>query len=127
METFEIILSLEREALDNWSNGNPHGYLKHAASDITYFDDIGAQNRLGLESWDTYAKTLKEMIPPHKYQMVEPKTQVYGDTVILTYLYHPSTADGEPLTKWRATVVYSNIESDWKMVHANWTMEKAKE
>lgn len=125
MEKFEIILSLEREALDNWSTGNPHGYMKHAANDITYFDDIGAQNRMeGLEAWDTYAKTLKEMIPPHEYKMFEPKVQVYGDTAILTYHYHPTLADGKPGTKWRATTVYCNLEGEWKMVHAHWTMEK---
>lgn len=127
MNTSEIILSHEREALDNWSNGNPHGYFKHAANDITYFDDIGAQNRMeGLEAWDTYAKTLKEMIPPHKYEMVNPLVQVYGDMAILSYHYHPFTLDGEPSTKWRASVVYSNING-WKMVHAHWTMEKVQE
>lgn len=127
MKTSEIILSLERESLENWSNGNPSGYFVHASDDVTYFDDIRAQNRMeGLESITSYAKTLEEMIPPHKYKMVNPKVQVYGDMAILSYHYHPFTLEGEPSTKWRASVVYSNIKGR-KMVHAHWTMEKVQE
>lgn len=127
MDTSEIILSHKREALENWSNGNPSGYFIHASGDLTYFDDIGAQNRMeGLESITSYAKTLEEIIPKHKYEMVNPKVQVYGDMAILSYHYHPFTLEGEPSTKWRSSVVYSNING-WKMVHAHWTMEKVQE
>ena len=127
MNTSETILSQEKEALGNWSGGNPAGYFTHASEDITYFDDIGAQSRMqGLESITSYAKTLEEMIPPHKYEMVNPLVQVYDQVVILSYQYHPFSFEDEPLTKWRASVIYSNING-WKMVHAHWTMEKPQE
>lgn len=128
MELSNSILNLEREALDHWSAGDPEGYSKHAADDITYFDDIGAQNRIeSLDALRNYASGLKEMIPPHKYEMVGSKVQLFGDTAILTYHYHPFTFEGNPLTKWRASVVYNNSSGEWKMVHANWTMEKGAE
>lgn len=124
----EIILSHERDALNNWSNGNPAGYFQHAADDITYFDDIGAQGRKeGIESVSPYGETLKEMIPPHKYEMENTKVQVYGDAAILSYHYQPYSNEGEPLTKWRASVIYSNLNDEWKMVHAHWTMVKPQE
>jgi len=125
MNTEDTILSLEKEALDQWSGGNPGGYFKHGAQDFTYFDDIGAQNRMNKEEFETYGeRTLKEMIPPHKYEMRKSKLQDFGNTAILTYFYHPFDDDGKELTIWRASVVYINLEGVWKIVHAHWTMQK---
>lgn len=128
MNTEEKILSLEREALDQWSNGNPAGFAMHSSDDATYIDDIGAQNRIeGKEAAIQYLDSLKEAIPSHKYEMVKPKVQTYGDSAVLSYWYHPTTLEGEPGTKWRASVMYSKVNGDWQMVHAQWTMLKEEQ
>lgn len=122
----ETIMALESEALDQWSQGNPAGYPMHASDDVTYVDDIGAQNRLvGIEALNAYAEALGENVPPHSYEMVDPLVQVYGDVAILTFQYHSKidTMSGPP---WKATSVYHFNDSTWQMVHANWSLVKVE-
>lgn len=119
------LLGLERAALDRWSNGDPVGYAMAAADDITYFDDIGAKEGIvGVESARAYLTSLEEVLPPHRYEIVGPHVQVYGDTGILSFRYQPSTEEGEPLTPWRASTVYVRDGDEWRMVHAHWAMMK---
>jgi ketosteroid isomerase-like protein len=128
MDTQETILTLEKEALDQWSNGNPGGCSIHYANDAVYVDDIGAQNPIeGKEKIKAYMDSLKEAIPAHKYEIVHPKIQVYGDTSILSYFYHPFTLEGEPGTKWRTSCVYVRLGNEWKLAHAHWTMLKEED
>lgn len=120
------ILARERQALDRWSQGQTTGYADVADDDITYFDDIGAQARVaGKPAVREYLTGLEGQIPPHNYEMVDPRVQVYGDVGVLTFLYHPSGPDGEPGQRWKATSVYRNVDGEWWAVHAHWSMIKA--
>lgn len=124
--TEETVIALEKEALDQWAQGNPPGFAVHATEDITYIDDIGAQNRItGIENFKTYLKSLEGQIPPHEYEMVDPMVQVYDDVAILTFQYHSKidTMSGPP---WKATSVYHFNDSTWQMVHGNWSLVKAQ-
>jgi len=119
------IIALERSVLDQWSQGNPLGYVNNAADDFTYFDDIGAQSRIeGLEAARKYFSDLKGKIPPHTYEIVRSKVQVYDDIGILTFHWHASTSDGKSLPKWKATVIYRHSGGKWQSVHANWSVVK---
>ncbi len=121
----EAILATERDALDRWSMGDPVGYVEAAADDMTYFDDIGAHARVdGIEAVRDYLSTLEGQIPPHRYEIVNPRVQVYGDVGILTLRYHPSSLDGETLTPWKATAVYRRVDERWRVVHTHWSMVK---
>jgi len=119
------ILGQECRALDQWAAGNPLGYVDIDADDVTYFDDIGAHSRIdGLDTLRTYLAGLIGKIPPHKYELVDPRVQVYGDVAILTLRYQPSDTDGKPLTAWKATSVYRRSATDWRIVHAHWSTVK---
>jgi len=119
------ILGQECRALDQWASGNPLGYVDIDADDVTYFDDIGAHSRIdGLDTLRTYLAGLIGKIPPHKYELVDPRVQVYGDVAILTLRYQPSDTDGNPLTAWKATSVYRRSATDWRIVHAHWSTVK---
>ena len=121
----QAILDQERRALDQWASGNPLGYIDIDADDVTYFDDIGAHSRIdGLDRLRTYLAGLVGKIPPHRYDLVDPKVQIYGDVAILTLRYQPSDAGGKPLTAWKATSVYRRSATDWRIVHAHWSMVK---
>jgi hypothetical protein len=121
----QAILGQERRALDQWASGNPLGYVDTGADDVTYFDDIGAHGRVdGLEAVRTYFRTLEDKIPPHKYEVVNPRVQVYDDIGILTLRYRPSDADGNALTQWKATSVYRRSATGWRLVHAHWSILK---
>jgi ketosteroid isomerase-like protein len=119
------IIALERSAADQWSQRNPLGYANNAADDVTWFDDIGAQSRVeGLPALRKYLASLEGQIPPHTYEIVNPKLQVYDDIGILTFHWRGSMTDGAPLPKWKVTSVYHHSGGKWRMVHANWSLVK---
>jgi len=119
----ETILTLERHALDSWAKGDPLAYAGNFADDATYFDNMTGTRLNGIEEIKTYMGTLEGNIPPHSYELVDPKVQVYGDIAILTLQYH-STLNGEPGPPWKATSVYHLNDSVWQVVHAHWSFLK---
>jgi uncharacterized protein (TIGR02246 family) len=124
-EVEKIILAKERQALDRWAAGDPLGFLNNFTDDATYFDDIGAHNRLdGREAIKNYLESLKGKIPPHTYELVNPKLQVYGEVAILTMRYHGTSPDGQPGPPWKATSIYRLIDNEWYVVHAHWSLVK---
>ena len=124
-DSAQAILAQERRALDQWSAGNPLGYLDVYAADVTYFDDIGAGSRVeGIEAMRGYLTSLKGKIPPHNYEIANPEVQVYGDIGVLTLHYNASASDGKPLAHWKATSVYRRIGDEWRVVHAHWSLVK---
>jgi hypothetical protein len=124
----QAILAQERRALEQWSKGNSLGYLDIAADDVTYFDDISAHSRVdGKAAMRTYLTALKGKIPPHRYEMLDPKVQLYGNIGILTLRYEAYGADPQPLSRWKATSVYRRVNDEWRIVHAHWSLVKEGE
>jgi ketosteroid isomerase-like protein len=121
----QAIIAQERRALEQWSKGNTLGYLEVDADDVTYFDDIGAHARVdGFEAMRAYLTSLEGKIPPHRYEMLEPKVQLYGDIGILTLRYEAYGTDPRPLSRWKATSVYRRANDEWRIVHAHWSLVK---
>lgn len=122
------ILAQERRALDSWSRGDPLGYITGFADDATYFDDIGAQRRRdGVAAVRGHFTSLQGKVPPHRYELVNPKVQIYGEVGVLSMRYETFAPDGKPLTPWNATVVYRRSAGEWRVVHAHWSMLKQTE
>jgi ketosteroid isomerase-like protein len=120
----ETILAQERKTLDRWAAGDPLGYAENSAEDVTWFDDVAAQTRIdGVVELRNYLTSLVGKYPPHTYEIVDPKVQVYGDIAICTLHYNP-TINGKPDTPWKATDVYRLTNGKWRLVHANWTLVK---
>jgi ketosteroid isomerase-like protein len=121
----QAILEHERAALDRWAEGRATQYFDGWADDVTYFDDIGAHRRIdGIAAMRAYASSLDGKVPPHRYELVDPKVQVFGDVGIVTLGYHPFGPDGAPLQRWKATLVYSRTDGKWRVVHGHWSMVK---
>jgi len=121
----QAIVAQERRALEQWAKGNPLGHLDIDADDITYFDDIGAQARVdGIGAMRTYLTSLKGRIPPHRYEMSDPKVQLYGNIGILTLRYEAYGAEAQPVSRWKATSVYRRANDQWRIVHAHWSLVK---
>lgn len=124
-EIAQTILSQERKMLDEWAKGKPSELSKHFASDATYFDDITAQNRIeGIDEITGYFIALEGKVPAHKYELINPKVQVYGDVAILTLRYNSTYENNESGRPWKATSVYRLIDGHWKIVHSNWSLIK---
>ena len=124
----ETIIALEHKALDRWSDGDPVGYAANFADDATYFDDIGAKNRIsGTAEIQEYFTSLMGLIPKHKYELKDTKVQVYGDVAILTTQYLGESLEGEKSPPWKATSVYHKKDGKWQVVHANWSLVKPED
>ena len=120
----QTILALEHKWLDRWAAGDPLGVAEQCAEDVTYFQDVDAEIRIdGLVEFRNYLTSLVGSYPPHTYEIVDPKVQVYGDIAICTLHYNPSL-NGEPVPPWKATDVYRLTNGEWRLVHANWTQVK---
>lgn len=117
------LIALERSAVDAWSRGDPLGYINICADDVTWFDfNPGPQPRIdGLEAVRNYVTPLASEVPPHTYELLDPKVQVYGDTAVLTFHWRGTTTDGQPLPEWKATSVYVWEDGAWRMVHSHWS------
>jgi len=116
----EAILAQAKIDFDYWSNGDPLGYGKSAADDITFFNNSPATARIdGIQAFHNLLSSWQGLIPPHKYKIIDPMIQVYDNVGIYTLLYHAISDDGQVLVRARATVVYRNIENSWKMVHSH--------
>lgn len=121
----QAVLAQERRALDRWAQGDALGYVDVHAADVTYFDDIGAHARLdGRDATRDYLASLEGKIKPHRYELLDPKVQVYGDTAILTLRYQADPIDGTSLPPWKATSVYRLSDGEWRIVHAHWSVVK---
>ena len=78
-EVEQAVLARERQALDRWAVGDPFGLIENFADDATCFDDGAAQTRLdGIEEIRDYIASFAGKIPSQKYELVDPKVQVYG-------------------------------------------------
>ena len=120
--TEDAILAQARKDFDRWSDGDTIGYGQSAADDVTYFHNVPAHPRVdGLQAFRDYLSALSGQIPPHKYEMVDPKVQVYGTVGILTLQYHAFSSEGELLVRGRGTCVYRKANEAWEMVHTHWS------
>ena len=124
----EEIIALEHSALDKWSQSDPRGYVDISADDVTWFDFTpGKQLRIdGIEEFRNFVEPFGKQIPPHKYELANPKVQLYGNTAILTFHWNASTPDGQPIPSWKATSVYNWKDGKWHMVHAHWSNVQAE-
>jgi len=122
------VIALERSALDRWAQGDTEGYVDISADDITWFDFTpGEQLRIdGLQAVSSYLKPFIGTIPPHTYDMVNPKVQMYGNTAVLTFHWKGTMTDGTPLDVFKVTSVYNWKDGKWREVHAHWSVVQSE-
>jgi hypothetical protein len=118
------VIALEHSALDKWSQGSSIGFVDIGADDVTWYEFTpGEQPRIdSLEALRKYLAPFEGQIPPHTYEIVNPKVQVYENTAILTFHWKGTLKDGTPIEKWKVTSVYHWKDSKWQMVHAHWSL-----
>jgi ketosteroid isomerase-like protein len=109
------VVALERGALDEYSQENPLGLVDIAADDVTWFDFTpGPQLRVeGLEAVRNLLAPLASQVPPHTYELLDPRVQVCGDTGILTFHWSGTTTDGQHMGEWKATSIYHWTNGSW--------------
>jgi uncharacterized protein (TIGR02246 family) len=126
----ETILSLEKQAMERWRNGDPSGFVEISAEDITYVDPGLTKPILGLEEFEAYMKSLEGKIHYQGSEFIDPRIVVAGDAAVLSYNYRSSVMAPEGTiigqTPWNATEVYFRREAQWRIVHTHWSYVQHK-
>lgn len=119
-EFVNVIIGLEKSALERWNQGDPDGYLELSAEDVVYFDPYTTLRLDGLEALKLYYEPIRGQVKVDKYDMIHPKVQVVGEMAVLTFNLH--SYSGSELTKWNCTEVY-RLEKDghWKIIQTHWS------
>ena len=119
------ILSLEKQAMERWRNGDPWGFVELSAEDITYIDPGLTSPIVGLEKYRAYMKQIEGQVHYERSEFIEPKVVVIGDAAVLTYNYHSIGVNEEGeirfQTPWNVTEVYFRREKGWQIVHGHFS------
>lgn len=120
----EIIIAKEKMALDRWAKGDPYGFIELAAEEVTYFAEGTDTLVRGFKAFEMANAPMKGKINIPRFEMRDPKVQLYGEVGILTYvLYNYSELDSIT-SRWRSTEVYLLMNDDWRLIHSHWTIFK---
>ena len=88
----EVIIEQERRALDRWANGDPQGFLQMYAPEVTYFDPMQEKRVDGLEEMRALLMPVTGKIKIDRYEMLNPKVQLYGDVAYSAQINLPLRA-----------------------------------
>lgn len=120
----EVIISLEKQALEQWNNGNPDGFLELSDEDVVYFDPFLEQKLEGWQQLKAHYEPLRGQVKVDRYEMKRPIVQATESMAVLTFNYNCSTVEGEQF-KWNCTEVYRrNSADEWKIIQTHWSLIK---
>ena len=123
--TADLIVSLERAALDRWGKGDPGGFLELYGRDVTYFDPLTALRIDGHPAMADYYRPWTGKIQVTRYDMLNPQVVVDGDMALLTYnlVNYVTDRDGAETTgsRWNSTAVLQRRGGLWKTIHSHWS------
>lgn len=126
----EKIIAMERAALDRWGKGDPWGFTEISADEVTYYD-TGTERRVeGLEALRKLYAPREGKIRIERYEIINPKVQMHGDTAVLTFnlIDYVPTSEGSTIeVYWNSTEVYSRIDGEWLIIHTHWSQPKSEE
>lgn len=119
-KTEEVILAMERRALDRWGKGDPSGFLEISAPDVVYFDNTLERRLDGLEALTALYEKIRGKIHMDRYDLLNPKVQLCGDAAVLTYNF-VGYAQGKA-HRWNCTEVYRRTDGGWRIVQTHWSV-----
>lgn len=126
----DTILSLEKQAMERWRNGDPWGFVELSAEDISYVDPGLTKPINGLEEYRAYMKQVEGKIHYQGSEFIDPRVVTAGEAAVLTYNYRSTVLapDGSvsSQTPWNATEVYFRRDGQWKIVHTHWSFIRHK-
>jgi hypothetical protein len=119
-EIAQEILALEHKAMDGWLEGNPDPTLAVSDNEITYFHAMTNGRLDGLAAVRELYERYRGSALFDSYEIVDPKVQGSGDTVVLSYIL--ARHNGAVTSRWNATQVYQRTPQGWRVIHTHWSM-----
>nr|WP_221412310.1 nuclear transport factor 2 family protein [Dysgonomonas sp. 511] len=117
------IISLEKQALALWNDGNPDGFLELTSEDVVYIDPAFERKLEGKKALEDYYNTVRGKIKIDQYEIINPTVQLSANVAVLTYNYVVQR-DGL-IFRMSCTEVYKlDIANQWKIIHTHWSFNK---
>lgn len=120
MNDIDLILGMERAAMDRWGKGDPSGFLEISAPDVVYFDNNLERRLDGLAALTSLYETVRGKIHLDRYEMINPKVQLCGDAAVLTYNFVGYVQ--ETASRWNCTEVYRRDRNGWRIIQTHWSV-----
>jgi len=122
----ELIMSIEKAALDRWSEGDTTGFIELGAEEMTYFDPTLNTRLDGGDAFKKYLSSIHGKFHIDRFEILNPKVQLHGDVGILTFNLNNYSKDGKITSRWNSTEVYRQIKGEWKLIHSHWSNTNPK-
>ena len=119
------IVALETASLERWLSGDPSGFLEISDEDVAYFDPFLERRLDGLVALKNYYEALRGKVSAARFEIVNPKTQVFADAAVLTFNFLSWGGGDEPM-RWNCTEVYARRAGAWKIVQTHWSFTGAR-
>ena len=117
----EVIIGMEKAALERWYKGDPYGYLEmYDEKDFSYFDPAKDKRLDGHSDMKAFYDTIKGLVHSDKYEILTPLVQVSKDTATLSY--NLVAYVGKDVHNWNSSSVFKlNDNNQWKVIHTHWS------
>lgn len=126
-----IILSLEKAAMERWRSGDPWGFVELSAEDVLYVDPGLTKPILNLDEYKAYMEPVRGQVHYQISEFLNPRIVLAGDAAVLSYNYRSTATDPDSSIKgqnhWNATEVYFRRGGEWKIVHTHWSYVKHRQ
>lgn len=80
-----------------------------------------AKGDRGIAALRQHFATPQGRHPPQRYEVVNPRVEIYGDIANLRFRYESRSTDGR-LLRWEASTVYRRMAGEWRIVDARWSI-----
>jgi ketosteroid isomerase-like protein len=122
------VIATERAALERWGKGDPDGFLKTYAAEVTYFAPTHERRIDGLAAMTAALSAVRGKIRIDRYEMLNPKVQRHGDVAVLTYNVvnyekQQNRTERQP-TRWNSTAVFRRLDGKWRTIHSHFSYTK---
>jgi len=120
------IIALEKAMLDRWVTGDTYSLIELAAPEITYFDPSLEKRLNGREAFERFLAPLKGTFRVPRYEIIDPKVQVYGEAAVLSYNMVDYDEKGINAFRMNVTEVYVRRDGRWGLVHSHFSITKPR-
>jgi hypothetical protein len=110
----EIVLAMERAALERWGAGDPDGFLEISDAEVLYFDPFRSRGWTG--STGCAGGTSRSAA----------RSTATGSNLGCRRRATLPCSASEGSLRWNTTEVYRNGASGWRIIHTHWAFYEPK-
>ncbi len=116
----ELIIKLEKQALDKWFKGDTSGYRElWSKQNFSYFDIASPVRIDSYEKICEFLNGIEGNLFAKNYDFCHPRVQFAPDLAILTYQLHADTNLID--MHYNCIEIYQKEDEGWKVIHSTWS------